>query len=66
MFEKLQTGEKFHDAPRQPPTCSHLNQRLFISLSITQPRQDNDSDVLDLKGLCIVIYVAMKYFVYVT
>jgi len=24
MFEKLQTGEKIHDAPRQPQTCSHL------------------------------------------
>jgi len=23
MFEMLQTGEKFHDAPRQPQTCSH-------------------------------------------
>ena len=23
MFEKLQTGEKIHDAPRQPRTCSH-------------------------------------------
>jgi len=23
MFEKLQTGEKIHDAPRQPQTCSH-------------------------------------------
>ena len=24
MFEKLQTGEKIHDAPGQPRTCSHL------------------------------------------
>ena len=24
MFEKLQTGERIHDAPRQPLTCSHL------------------------------------------
>jgi len=23
MLEKLQTGEKIHDAPRQPRTCSH-------------------------------------------
>ena len=23
MFEKLQIGEKIHDAPRQPQTCSH-------------------------------------------
>ena len=23
MFEKLQTGEKIHDAPVQPRTCSH-------------------------------------------
>jgi len=23
MFEKLQTGKKIHDAPRQPRTCSH-------------------------------------------
>jgi len=23
MFEKLQTGEKIHDAPGQPQTCSH-------------------------------------------
>ena len=23
MFEKLQIGEKIHDAPRQPRTCSH-------------------------------------------
>jgi len=23
MFEKLQTGEKIHDALRQPRTCSH-------------------------------------------
>jgi len=23
MFEKLQTGEKIHDAPGQPRTCSH-------------------------------------------
>ena len=23
MFKKLQTGEKIHDAPRQPRTCSH-------------------------------------------
>jgi len=23
MFEKLQAGEKIHDAPRQPRTCSH-------------------------------------------
>ena len=24
MFEKLQTGEKIHDAPQQPRTCSYL------------------------------------------
>ena len=23
MFEKLQTGEKMHDAPGQPRACSH-------------------------------------------
>ena len=39
MFEKLQTGEKIHDAQRQPRTCSHLNfvKILYMLSPITTP-----------------------------
>jgi len=41
MFEKLQTGEKIHDAPRQPQTCSHPILRLNACRSLP-----GDQDIL--------------------
>ena len=58
MFEKLQAGEKIHDAPRQPRTCSHPSVLVLFVCGFHQ--QINDVEVLRVvqSGATAVYFIA--------